>query len=63
MIRSLHFKMLSHDQFLIKLGLWDLHAREFQGFLNKDGLIEISQIEFSGSSNSPSAKRVNVHCL
>lgn len=55
--------MLSHDQFLIKLGLWDLHAREFQGFLNKDGLIEISQIEFSGSSNSPSAKRVNVHCL
>lgn len=27
-----------------------LHAREFQGFLNKDGLIEISQIEFSGSS-------------
>lgn len=35
--------------FLIKLSLWELHAREFQGFLNKNGLIEISQIEFSGS--------------
>lgn len=30
--------------FLIKPGLWELRAREFQGFLNKDGLIEISQI-------------------
>lgn len=30
--------------FLIKTGLWELCAREFQGFLNKDGLIEISQI-------------------
>lgn len=36
--------------FLIKLSLWELHATEFQGFLNKSGLIEISQIEFSGSS-------------
>lgn len=36
--------------FLIKLSLWELHAREFQGFQNINGLIEISQIEFSGSS-------------
>lgn len=44
--------------FLIKPGLWELHVREFQGFLNKDGVIEISQIKFSGSSNNCSAKRM-----
>ena len=46
--------------FLIMLGLWELHAREFQGFLNKDGLIEISQMEFSCSSYNGSAKCVTV---
>lgn len=51
--------------FLIKPGLWDLHAGEFQGFLNKDNLIEISQIEFSDCFNC-STKPVTVlffeHC-
>lgn len=37
--------------FLIKSGLWDPHAGEFQGFLKKDNLIEISQIEFSDYFN------------
>lgn len=49
--------------FLIKPGLWEMHAREFQGFLNKDGLIEILQIEFSGSSYNCSVKHANVHCV
>lgn len=45
------FKSFPMVNFLIKSGLWDLHAREFQGFLNKDNLIEISQIEFSDYFN------------